>query len=91
MTKAWSDDGDHEPHVRIVDDPKWAEFTPAQELSAAPTHKELSAAFVADCVSMRSNPFTLLTIPILPREMRARATRSARRTAAYSAPPRRPP
>ncbi|WSQ06540.1 hypothetical protein OG604_01475 [Streptomyces sp. NBC_01231] len=69
LMMTWGAEDDFEPYVHIVDDPRWTGLTPAQVLSQASAHAESGGvAYLADRVSIRATPVTLLALSLLTRE-----------------------
>ncbi|MEU4154526.1 hypothetical protein [Streptomyces sp. NPDC026659] len=65
----WGEHDDFEPYVHVVDDPRWAGITPTQALSEASAHGEgHGVVYLADRVSMRETPVTLLALSLLTRD-----------------------
>ncbi|MER5200350.1 DUF6924 domain-containing protein [Streptomyces sp. NPDC002755] len=69
LLTTWGEEDDFEPYVHVVDAPQWAGITPAQALSEASAHAEgRGVAYLADRVSMRDTPVTLLALSLLTRD-----------------------
>ncbi|WP_326818357.1 hypothetical protein OIE61_36310 [Streptomyces sp. NBC_01762] len=60
LTQPWGEKGELEAHVHLIDDPAWADATPAEVLTAVRLDENLSVVFVADRVTMHSADCALL-------------------------------